>query len=213
MGITITFAEQLFGFLINALSIGPGKNMLKDKERFTVQILAVYLISKILTFVLFMYIRSKILKRNNQTSFKTNKTVSFGVTEEIEMKYIDYDLEECNKNLKGEVFGLLINLGMFYKFRNLTSLVSSAFNILKPILFNGLVREYVYGQYLVRPFEDNDIFGKKIGPTNIASSNERQAEVKEPEEKEVEEILSESSESNEESSDNDEVRERKMVQE
>ncbi|KAL6121817.1 hypothetical protein NUSPORA_01220 [Nucleospora cyclopteri] len=161
MPLSLTAADQIFSF---ACSVGP--IFLKNKPFLSDPVFVYYLRIAfvgviILQLASYFYIRNQIKAINNQTKFKYKN--QNGVTdEEIEMSTYDYDLEECNKAIRSLFFHSAIAVLVHWKFKGIQPVLIQTMGVLKPILFSGLFREYIYGQKLVRPWDKNMIYGSIV---------------------------------------------------
>lgn len=158
MPLTITAAEQIFTMATSMVPIVLGKKLFFFKEEYTKIMLGLFGFSIVFQLMILFFVRSKITSTNNQTKFKY-KSNNPMQEEEIEMTVYDYDLSEVTKSIRGIFFSGVIAVAVKWKFKSIQPMFSFIVGNLKLLLFSGLVREYVYQQKMLRPWDKNYLYG------------------------------------------------------
>lgn len=157
MSISITTAEQIVGFAFSIGAMAFSKNNIFSSDRAVMAIRIAFILSSLIQIGAYLFIRQKIISTNNQNKFKYKSTAPLQ-DDEIEMSVYEYDMAECTKAIKGTIFQVLITSFIHYKWKGIQPVLIQAIGIVKPVLFSGLFREYIYSQKMERPFEKNMLF-------------------------------------------------------
>lgn len=156
--IALTTAEKIAGPLLSIVPMVLGKNAFYMKDEYKLYIRIAFVFSIIFQLTCYQIIKSKITATNNQSKFK-NKVQGAVEEEEVEVTVYDYDIAECNAAMKKVVFDAVIAIVVNWKFKSIQMMFGNILGLIKPILFSGLFREYLYGQKLLRPWEKNAVYG------------------------------------------------------
>ncbi|OQS55391.1 hypothetical protein EHP00_1214 [Ecytonucleospora hepatopenaei] len=158
MPVSLTTAEKILGPLLSLVPMLLGKNAFYMKPEYTNLIRMLFVFSIVFQLLCYQIIKSKIIKVNNQTRFK-NKVQGQMEEEEVEISVYDYDMGECKAAMKKVVFDAAIAIVVHWKFKSIQMMFGNVLGLIKPLLFSGLFREYIYGQKLQRPWDKNYIYG------------------------------------------------------
>ena len=177
MPLSLTTAEKITGPVLSILPMLMGKNAFFLQPHYALYVRAMFALSVIFQLLCYFYIKQRIVAVNNQLKFKDKK---MNANEEIEVEktVYAYDLEECVSAVKSLVFSALIAIFVNWKFKSTQPMFSQAIGIIKPILFSGLFREYIYGQKLLRPWDKNYVYGS-CTVENVVATEEDRPEVEE----------------------------------
>lgn len=164
MALSVTSVDQFVNFAISIVSMQiSGKSWFKSQRGIWVLRIC-YLLSNLVQFAIFLYIRHRISKTNDERKVKIKREASLfqdnDTEEENEMTYTAYDNTELVKNNRSAIIQFLIVCVIHLKWKVVQPLFVQSFAPVRNLFFNPLYAAYIWGQPILRPFELNMLFQK-----------------------------------------------------
>ncbi|KAI4292446.1 hypothetical protein PAPHI01_1720 [Pancytospora philotis] len=162
MAIALHTAEQIFGFACTLIAMQISKRSAVTGPSFVMAARACFAAAILLRMAIGFYMRRRILAQNDRTVFKHRAEPSlFNPTEseEVDTTVAEYDLNELNKALRSMLIQGLVITVLHFKWHALQPLIIHAMGFVRCLLFSPLYRAHIYGMKMLRPFDQNTLFG------------------------------------------------------
>lgn len=182
MPISLQAADQFLSFAISIGSMQISKHAFMSSPSTLLYLRVAFAISVFLQTLAALYIKNRIAKQNNRTTFRVKPEASlFSMAdtpvEEIEISVHDYDMEEANKMLRGCLLQSCIITLVHWKWSVMQPILIQSTAFIRNLLFNSLYYAYLYGLHVERPFDKNILFTfKKPAPTEETTASQKKKE-------------------------------------
>lgn len=192
MEITLSSAEQIFNILLSIFSMQILQRIkLTDNHIFILR--SVYVITQLLQLGLLYEIKRRIKKRDDKRTFLIN-TDGNNSTDQREMTYSEYDLDEASKLLRSTLFQIPIVLFLHLKMGLPQPIMMQVINFFKNLFIQALFNAYIWNERfykISRPFEESILI--KTGESE-EEAEEREKKTEKKVEKKVVDVSDEKEE-------------------